>query len=195
MLRIITLLFLITSVSLSAVAQRRTLTDDFVRNGVYSNQYFGFSFRYPRGWTVSSRNLARHIQVERPDAKTYPLLMVSRYPFGKPGVRSNPTVMVFAENISNTGISDGFDYWQVNRPVLERIGAAFKTERPTEVTIAGRQFYRQDLVIDLRIMVVHQATFLTISRGYVVAFAFQSTDEQQVEQLITSMDTLRFGGR
>jgi hypothetical protein len=195
MLRIVSLFLLIASVSLSTVAQRRVLTDDFVRNGVYSNNYFGFSFRYPRNWLLQNRNLARRIRAERPDAKTYPLLTVSKYPFGKPGIRSNPMVMIFAENISNTGITDGFDYWQVNRPTLERIGATFKTERPIEVLIAGRQFYRQDVILDLRIAVVHQAAFLTISRGYVLAFAFQSDDEQQLKQIIKSMDTLSFGGR
>lgn len=180
-----------------------------VFKGVYTNDYFHFSFRYPRDWSVHGTDANQMIRdIAREKSKrtgalgdsteailkqTYQLLTVFRYPVGTPDIDYNPAVIIIAENISHApGIITGRDYWRNTLPVLVKLGAQVKSDEPTVVLYGGREFYRLDYATEVNGKVIHQSSFVNVDHRFALAFGFLSADEQQLEQMIKAMDSLTF---
>ena len=87
-----------------------------ISGNVYTNDYFGFSYEFPEGWTPASPESQRVVQergvallgdasprvkalIEAGVERVYSLLHVSQYPIGKP-VEFNSNILLVAEVIS-----------------------------------------------------------------------------------------------
>ena len=131
-----------------------------VVDGVYTNQFLGFRYTFPRGWTVhgeetqkvimeagkevaAGEDEARKRVIEAAAKRTFQLLKVFEYPLGTPN-RANRGIQVMAENTAFApGIRTGKDYLQVMEKNLAMGQIHFEFEgEPIEETLDGIVFCR-----------------------------------------------------
>lgn len=181
-----------------------------VRDGVYSNSSFGFTFKYPKDWVVHGeatnerlRELGKEKLAESGSASrqsldvavnhTYQLLTVFRHPLGTPGVTFNPAVLVIAENIAHApGVTNGKDYLLNVRAIVAKVGYQFLLKEPVEYHFGGAQFFRDNYAAEANGINVPQAYFATVRNGYALVFVFIGPDQANLDEMTKSMDTLDF---
>lgn len=176
-------------------------------DGTYINPGFGFSFKYPKDWTVHGEDTNERIKelgkekitesgaISKPNAEvslrnTHYLLTVFRYPIGKPGVTFNPAIMVIAEKVSHApGITNGKDYLLNVRTILLKTGHQALLKEPTEYHFAGSQFFRDNYATEVNGVPVTQTFFAKVANGYALVFIFIGEDEKSVDEMAKAMET------
>jgi hypothetical protein len=130
-----------------------------VLDGVSANQFFGFRYTVPQGWTVHGEETQKAIMetgkeivagedqdkrriMEAASKRTFQLLTVFEYPLGTPN-KTNRGVQVMAENFAFApGIQTGKDYLQLMEKNLSVGQMHFEFEgEPIEETLDGIDFY------------------------------------------------------
>ena len=184
----------------SVHAQSALPDDGQVKNGVYLNSFFSFGFTYPKDWVVHDEAINERIR-ERAKAeaksrelsplKAYLLFTVSRHPRGTPGITLNPTVLVIAENIAPVPRNySGKDYLMEVRPLKQKEGAQPLLNEPVEFRVNGFQFFRDDYRREVNGVSLRNAIFVTIKKGYALAFSFTGEDQKSVDEMAQAMNTI-----
>jgi hypothetical protein len=209
-----TLLALVTIFCFCAVAQAQTSTPDSgnVKDGIYSNTFFGFSYTYPKDWVVhdeATKERMMELGKERAretkalsDASaevlakhTYQLLTVFQYQLGTPGVERNAAIQVAAEDVRHApAIVNGRVYLLNVRQLLTKMGAQPLQAEPIEVVLAGHKFFRQDFESLVEGKPVHTSMLVNVTKGWTLAFIFTAADRPQVDEMIKTLETLKFSG-
>ncbi len=210
MKRNLLLISIVLLVSFVASGQSVSPDDGHVTNGVYHNNYFGFSVKYPQGWVVhgdATNTHLREIGKERATStgalsaastevilkNTYQLLTTFQYPLGTPDVDLNPAFMVVAENVSHApGIVTGRDYLLNTRALMIKTGVVPVQDEPLELTLAGRKFFRQDAIIEMKGVTVRQAILISVNKGFALAFILSGRDAQAIDEMVSSFNTIKF---
>ncbi|HKU75568.1 MAG TPA: hypothetical protein VJR02_16770 [Pyrinomonadaceae bacterium] len=184
----------------SAHAQTALPDDGQVKNGVYFNLFFSFGFRYPQNWIVHDEAINERIRERAKEEaksrevsplKAYLLFTVSRYPRGTPGIVLNPTVLVIAENIAPVPKNySGKDYLLEVRPLKMKEGAQPLLNEPVEFRVNGFQFFRDDYSREVDGVSMRQAIFVTVKKGYALAFSFTGEDQKSVDEMAQAMNTI-----
>ena len=184
----------------SAHAQTGFPDDGQVKNGVYLNSFFGFGFTYPKDWVVHDEAINERIRErakeeaksrELSPLKAYLLFTVSHYPRGTPGIALNPTILVIAEKVDyGPGNPNGKDYLLSLRPLQVKRGAQPLLKEPVEFRVAGLQFFRDDYSAEVNGVSMRKAIFVTVKRGYALAFSFSGEDQKSVDEMAQAMKTI-----
>jgi TonB family protein len=206
---------LVTDSTVASVADNRTskLGPDSgsVVDNLYTSDYFGFSYEFPKGWSVQGEVTKKYImEVEKaivsggdPTKKavadvseehTHHLLMVSQYPFGTP-VKFNSNIIVAAEDISYApGIQKGSDYLELIKTSVARRHPELKVlNEPTDSTFGGRVFSHLDVSYENTTgKVIYQTSACTMDRGQALTFIFTSQDPEILKTLVDTLNTLEF---
>ena len=190
-------------------ANAQTAVDQGVttQDGTYINPGFGFSFKFPKDWTVhgeatnerireiGKEKIAESGALSKPNAEvslknTHYLLTVFRHPIGKPGITFNPAILVLAEKVSHApGITNGKDYLLNVRTVLLKTGHQALLKEPVEYSVAGTQFFRDNYASEVNGVPVTQSFFARITNGYALVFIFIGEDEKSVDEMAKAMET------
>jgi hypothetical protein len=195
---------------LSKAQQAPTPDYGSLYNGVYSNSFFGFSVRYPKGWVVHGDATNRHLRefgkeravgtgalpaelAEVMLKSTYQLLTTFQYALGTPNIEVNPSFIVVAENVSHApAIVDGRDYLLYVRPLMIKQGFESIREEPIQLVLAGRKFFRQDSRMQVGGMTIQQAIIITVINGYALAFILTGNEQQSIDGMANAVSTLKF---
>lgn len=191
----------------STQAQTQSPDDAFIRDGVYYNRFFGFSFTYPKDWIIPDEALNERLKesaneeaarkgnlAQMKDA--YLLLTVSRHPLGTPGIALNPSILVAAEKISHVpGNPNAKDFLLGYRQIKVKQGIPSILSEPVEFRRAGLQFFRDDYQGAIRGVSISQSTFVLIKKGYALVITFTGQDRKSVEEMAKSMETILTIGR
>lgn len=183
--------------------QAQTFPDDAeIKNGVYSNAFFNFSFAYPKDWVVPDEALKKRIK-ERANEESvksgnsaymkdaYLLLTVSRQPLGTPSSRLNPTILVAAEKISHVpGNPTAKDYLLGYRSVKLQSGLRSSLPEPVPFRVAGLLFFRDDYAGTVNGASIRQSTFVSFKKGYAIVFTFTGEDQKAVVEMAKAMETI-----
>ena len=194
----------------SSSAQQTPAPDDgAVKDGVYTNTFFGFNFTYPKDWVVHGEATNARIKelgkekttksgalseesAEVMFKNTYQLLTVFRHPVGTPGIAINPAVLVIAENVAHApGITSGREYLLNVRQLMVKTGAQPTNHEPVEVSFSGRRFFRDDYRIEANAVRLTQSMFVNVTKGYALAFGFIHEDQKSVDEIARTMDTFK----
>ena len=176
-------------------------------DGTYINSGLGFSFKYPKDWTVhgdATNERIREIGKEKIAESgavskanidvalnnTYQLLTVFRHPLGTPGITFNPAIMIIAEKVAHApGIKNGKDYLLNMRLVLPKAGPQILLDEPVECHFGASEFFRDDYLIEANGTRVFQAYFARLVNGYALVFAFMGQDQAAVDEMAKAMET------
>lgn len=191
----------------SANAQTDRPDPGVVKDGVYTNTFFRFSYEFPKGWVVhgeATNERIREIGKERTSnsgavseeslevamKNTYHLLTVFRQPVGTPGIGFNPGVLVIAERVAFApGITNGKDYLLSMRGLMLKTGAQSLLKEPTEHRFGGLPFFRDDYAVEINPFHVKQIYIAHVVKGYSLVFIFISDDQKSLDEMTKTMDT------
>ncbi|MEN3329506.1 MAG: hypothetical protein V7638_4313 [Acidobacteriota bacterium] len=175
-------------------------------DGVYTNPFFNFTFKYPKDWVVHGeatneriRELGEERIAQSGTSKesvavalknTYQLLTVFRHAVGTPGITFNPAILVMAEKVSHApGIKNGSDYLLNVRALLTKAGHQVLLKDPKEYQFGGSQFFRDNYGVVANGVHLVQTHFVTIRSGYALVFIFMAEDEKSVDEMTKAMET------
>jgi len=177
-----------------------------VHDGTYINPDFGFSFKYPKDWSVHGEATNERIReigkkkaaesgVSEPSVdaamnNTYQLLTVFRHPVGTPGVDFNPGILVVAEKVDHApGITNGKDYLLNVRAFMVKAKSEILLKEPMEYHFGGSQFFRDNFDVVANGVHVFQSYFATLANGYALIFIFMGEDQKSVDEMSKAMET------
>lgn len=163
--------------------QAATPSPGSVTDGVYSNPFFGFSYKIPFGWVERTSQM----QEGSEPGKSQLLLAIFERPPEAPGDAVNSAVIIAAESVdSYPGLKYAADYFG---PLTEvTAGKGFKAvNEPYEVSVSGKELVRGDFTKDAAALSMYQASLVTLAKGYVLSFTSLGVDEDDVDQLIEGL--------
>jgi len=158
-----------------------------VTNGVYKNDFFGFSYRIRYGWVDRTDEMR---EASTDPSKATVLLGIFERPPQAAGDTANSSVVIAAESISSyPGLKSATQYFGPIREVTEAKGMKAVNE-PYEFPVDGKPIVRQDFIKQIRGVGMHQSTLAMLLRGYVLSFTFIGSSDEEVQGMI---EWLRFG--
>jgi protein TonB len=154
----------------------------------YMNGYFGFSYRFPEGWNGSA---LRYPAVG--ESKMYPLFSANPQAASTSDVRY---VSINADYLApNTTIKAPKDFLELALATQAGPGGEFEAlHTDKRYVFGGKQFYR----VDMRTRsspgtpLFYQTLICTIQRGYAITFSFMAANNDDLEDLVRSMESLTF---
>ena len=182
-----------------------------VGDNVYTNNYFGFTYEFPKGWSVPNEETRKYLRemtkaaatggdqtkaaiFEVAAKRTHQLLTVLERPMGTPGA-SETSIVVMSEDISYApGIQKASDYLLNTKAILVKQRPDLKIQRePTDFTFGGKPFARMDVSVENSPGVsVYTGYAATILNSQVILFVFTSNKPQQLTSLTDTLNTLKF---
>jgi len=162
-----------------------------IRDGLYHNPSFGFTYKLPFGWVDRTREM----QDDSPDASNDPaksmlLLAIFERPPEATGDTVNSAVVIAAERLSNySGLKTAADYFG---PLTELATAkGFQAvEAPHQYSLGATQLMRGDFSKSRGTLTMRQTSLVILEKGYEVSFTFIGGSEDEVNELI---EKLSFG--
>jgi TonB family protein len=144
----------------------------------YVNSYFGFSYRFPAGWSGSATRLTMASQV-------YPLFAASSANAG-----NGSYIAIQAEPLRQNGnIKTGKDFL-----AIAAMPSGFETlPGDKHYIFGGKDFDRIDLrSTSPNSVLVRQALVCIVLRDYAITFQFKATNDNELEDLVNTMLSLSF---
>jgi tetratricopeptide (TPR) repeat protein len=198
--------------SMSQDASARHPDDGSVSGNVYSNHFFGFTFEFPKGWTVMDADAARGVMslggaillgsdpemkdVMRAATSTGNTLLFVMDSKPAPSVINLRSIFIIAVNANVVpSVKSGKDY-------LELMGQLFRYQNvpftydgaPEAVEISGKAFWRGKLAVRTGAGSLNTAQYVTVDRGYVLTFQFQAENPASLAEISKALDSLQFVG-
>jgi hypothetical protein len=180
-----------------------------VLDGVYANQFFGFRYTVPQGWTVHGEETQKVIMetgkeivagedenrrrvIEAASKRTFQLLTVFEFPLGTPN-KTNRGIQVMAENVAFApGIQTGKDYLQLMEKNLSAGQMHFEFEgEPIEETLDGIDFYHHYGHFQVSGKTVHEVFYVTTLKGFALSVVFSASSKEAVEEAAKSIANIR----
>jgi len=180
-----------------------------VVDGVYTNEFLGFRYTVPKGWTVHGEETQKVIVetgkeimagedqtrkriVEAASKRTFQLLTVFEYPLGTPN-KTNRGIQVAAENVAFApGIQTGKDYLQVLEKNLATGQIHFEFEgEAIEETLDGIDCYHHYGHFQVSGKTIHELFYATMLKGYAVSLIFSGTSKEAVEESAKSVGSIQ----
>ncbi len=159
-----------------------------LRDGVYRNSSFGFSYKLPYGWVDRTDDMRKGPESATADpAKGLVLLAAFERPPQAVANSINSAVIITAESASSyPGLKTAADYFG---PLTEITTANdFKvTEGPYEFSIGSRQVVRGDFGKEVGKLTMVQSSLVMLEKNAIVTFTFLGGGEEEVDQLIESL--------
>ncbi len=181
-----------------------------VSNNTYTNQFFGFSYEFPRGWTVLGAEAGRTMlqiggamlangdptfqdvqqAVSRND---YPLLF-AQGGLTKEGALSLRSVQIHALNVRLApGVQSGEGFAKKMAPLLGQFQGAMETMGPPEeLQVGGKKFWRLNLTIKVGSATTSVSEIAIVEKGYLLLFVFTAQDADGRDDLVKTMQSLHF---
>jgi TonB family protein len=182
-----------------------------VTDNVYTNNYFGFAYEFPKGWwiaddatkkymmemgqaVVSGGDPTKRAIAEVAEKRSHQLLAVFEHPFGTP-VKFNSNIVVQAQEVSYLpGVQKGSDYLLNFKAAMTGANPDLKILRePTDFSVGGRTFSRLDVSIEKTIgATIYQSFAATILNSYALVFTFSANKPERLATLADTLNTLQF---
>ena len=182
-----------------------------VRDNVYTNNYFGFTYEFPKGWTVPNEETKKYMREMTRAAATggdparaalydvaikraHQLLMATEHPMGTPGA-SETTITVVSEDISYApGVQKPADYLLNTKAALVKRQPDFKVDlEPTDITFGDKPFARMNVSLERSPgEIVYTGYAATILNSQIILFAFNCRKLEQRIVLMNTLNTLHF---
>ena len=176
-----------------------------VEEGKYTNQHFGFSLSFPKGWIVADQEVTSTAKAVGSDivagtdekknkaikdsmAKEVVLLNLMKKPLGAFG---NAMFMMVATRQASPKVTPSM-VAEATKSVFSS-SPALKLTGDTQVkTIVGRQFALLDYEITVNERTVKSKFHVTMVGTYALTFSLSYTEDEDLAELQKIVDSIRF---
>jgi|SRR5579862_5228229 len=166
----------------SARAKASVVDPGAVRDGVYRNSGFGFSYKLPYGWVDRTTGM----QDDSADSsKSRLLLGIFERPPEATGDTINSAVVVAAEPLA-AGEKTAADYFESLAALTSNQGFQ-AAQDPQEISIGAAKLVRGDFSKVRGNLTMRQTSLVTVKRGYAISFTFVAGSEDEVNELIEKL--------
>lgn len=174
-------LFLFLAATASAQAPKgANPADGFVLDGAYKNNYFGFSYIFPAGFSDRTKE-APPLQ-----GASRTLLYLSE---PKQATRVARSVAVFADDAAESKAKDGAQYLDWFAAQMGK--RADRVGKVTSFKVGLHTFFRQDFQPKASFP-VRQTVIATVMGGYAVSFVLTAADADGTNGLVTGVQAIKF---
>jgi hypothetical protein len=155
-----------------------------ITDGIYTNHYFGFSYKLPYGWVDRTNAM----QDDSPDAaKSVVLLATFEQPPEAPREAINSGVVIAAESVSAyPGLKTAADYFGILTQLTTDKGFKVVNE-PAEISVGARVLIRGDFSKEMGKNTIHQTALVFLEKSYVVSVTLIGASEDEVNGLIENL--------
>ncbi len=181
-----------------------------ISGNVYTNRFFGFVFEFPKDWTVVRTDTARAVAklggtllangdpvlqdvTQAGDRTSYPLLSLIEGMAGTRGMSTRTIQIIATDMRSQPDLKSGEEFLKFSATMYRELGLPLEVVGvPRGLEFGGKKFSKAELAIHMNNDVQHGAQIVAIEKGYVLQFLLVSPDSQGLEEILKTMDTLRF---
>lgn len=185
------------------------LEDGNISDNVYTNNFFGFTYEFPRGWVSLSSDAARAVMEiggaifstgdpteidlkKAAERKGHSLLYVVESRVGNQPI-SMKSVMVNAFDLETVqGLSPESYLKSIGRRFKQAGGAMELNGAPEPVTIGGRSFWKGNFVLQTTTGTRYVSQFVSIDKGCVLMFVLSSPELPTLRDIEKSLASVRF---
>jgi tetratricopeptide (TPR) repeat protein len=185
------------------------LDDGSVSDNVYTNNFFGFTYEFPRAWVSLSSDAARAVMeiggaiVSTGDPtetdlrkaagrKGHPLLYAVESRAGNQAI-SMKSVMVSAFDLGTGPALTPESYLKSIGQRFKQAGAPIEPNgAPVLRTIGGRNFWKGDFLVHTSRGTSYVSQFVSIDKGCLLLFVLSSPDLPALRDIEKSLASVRF---
>ncbi len=187
-----------------------TINSESFEEGVYRNEYLGFSIRLPRDWSLQNEEMEKRItkagsdylgqnesesrvMQEQAETAVVYLFTLFKYPLGTV-VDYNPNIIGLAENVGDfPGITSGQEYLQhVRNQLLASQGNFVVSDTSETYTLDGHTFHVLRTDINFMGSIVKQKHYATKIKDYILLFTYSYYKHETEEELLKILKTVDF---
>jgi TonB family protein len=184
--------------------------DCFFAGNIYTNTFFGFSYQFPKDWIVQKADAgkaATRLGVSivgngdptMPDVaealagKGYELLFATKQTTKEISTTMSSIHITAMDKRYAPDLKSNEEFLNSIIASLKKKGSPFSAlAPPEELTLAGRTFWKLRLDISYNNVTAHLAEVVTFEKNYILLFVFGTADASQIDQLVGTMQSLRF---
>jgi TonB family protein len=184
--------------------------DCFFSDNVYTNTFFGFSYEFPKGWTVQRADAGKATArlgasmlangdpvltdaAEAAVSKAHQLLLVTKQTTKDVSTSVSSIQITALDKRYGPGVKSGEDFLNLAITFLKQRGSAASVAAPPEqFVIAGRTFWKARIDFPYKAVVAHMVEVATIEKDYVLLFVFGSPDAAKIDDLMGTMQSIQF---
>lgn len=184
--------------------------DGFLSGNVYSNTFFGFSYEFPKAWVVLNAERGKAFarlggaMIANGDPvlndvgevaarNAYPLLLVAKESTKNISTTVNMIEIQAMDRRFAGDSKTGEDFVKSMAALLQHMGLAVTVVgTPESYAVAGKPFWKVRMDFKVNNAIAHGAQVVTIEKGYVLFFVFSTADASKLDDLIGTMQSLRF---
>jgi hypothetical protein len=169
-------------------APSSSLDPGSLRDGIYRNPAFGFSYKLPITWVDRTEDMQQ-------DSSSSPESRVLFAAFSRPpeaaGESINSAVIIAAEKASNyPGLKRAADYFEPLTAATTSKGFSV-VNQPYELPVGTKLLVRSDFSREAGPQKMYQSSLAMLQKGYVVSFTIVASTEDEANSLI---ENLSFAG-
>jgi tetratricopeptide (TPR) repeat protein len=183
--------------------------DGAVSGNIYTNKFFGFTYQFPKGWTVLSADAARAtVEIggavmstgnpteqdikKAAERLAHPLLYITEGRVSTQPV-SLKTVMVSAFDLRSTPGMTAESYMKFMAQRFAQPGMPMELRgSPEERSIGGRTFWKESFVIRVATGTSYGSQFVSEDKRYLLIFNLGSPDLGSLGDLEKSLTSIHF---
>ena len=182
-----------------------------LEGGVYSNDFFGFSFSVPRGWVaqdVAARKVIldegrkiveegataqKKLGVEAAMNRTFFLLSVSKHDPAKPAPDFNALLLCVAERVPTAIVKTEADYIALSLRTLQGSAAKAELSGPVRTeTVGGVTFAVAEVKMTVGPAIAAQRYYAKLMKGHALSFVYTYVDEADLKSFEEVLKSLKF---
>jgi TonB family protein len=185
--------------------------DCFFSDNVYTNTFFGFSYEFPKGWIVLKASTGEAVSrlgvsilangdptmpdiAEAVARNAYQLLFVTKQTTKDISTNvSSILIQAMDKRVLEPGSKSGEELLKSIATMLTSRGLAITVAGPPEqFNVAERTFWSLRLNSTINGSTSHVVEAVTMEKDYLLVFVFASPDESKLDELVHTMQSLRF---
>ncbi|HEY1421853.1 MAG TPA: tetratricopeptide repeat protein [Candidatus Acidoferrum sp.] len=188
--------------------------DGSVSGNIYSNKFFGFSYQFPKGWTVLGSDEARAAieiggtmiatgnatdeDIKKVAGRSGHALLFVRENGSVKELSAVKTAMILAVDVQGIPEITPRTYFASQAELLNhKTGVPMNfSGNPEEVSIGGRRFWKGSFGVQTPAGTRYGSQFVTADSGYLLVFSFSAFDGPElaaVHEMEETMKSVQFG--
>ena len=184
--------------------------DCFISGNVYTNTFFSFSYKFPKGWNVLSADRGEALlrlgglivanndpiaqdAAEASARNAYQLLVVAKETTKDISTSLNLIQIQALSTRFGPDLKSGGDFLKSVVEYSQHRGVGISiVEPPEQFAVAGRTFWKVKLDLGVKNSVAHEVEVATIEKGYILLFVFAVPDASKLDEVAGTMQSLQF---